>query len=171
MLTVLKLIVALGSVGRLDIGDGQEYKCAIGRSGIIEDKEEGDGGTPIGEFYLKNLYYRKDKVGEPETGLPKIEITKDLGWCDDSKHPDYNRPVTLPFEASHEEMWRDDDLYDLVIELNHNADPVVPGKGSAVFIHVARENYSPTAGCIALKKEDLLELLKHVGEHTKIIIG
>lgn len=170
MLTVLKLVLCLNGAYGLKVDD-VTYPCAIGKSGIIEHKVEGDGGTPVGRFHLKNLYYRKDKVGVPETGLPKIEITQYLGWCDDQTHPDYNRPITLPFDFSHEKMWREDDLYDLVVELDHNSNPVEPGKGSAVFIHVAREGYTPTAGCIALKKEHLLEILKNVDQNTVIEIG
>ncbi|MDP1723945.1 MAG: L,D-transpeptidase family protein [Alphaproteobacteria bacterium] len=166
MLTVLKLVLCLNGAYGLKVGD-VTYQCAIGKSGIIENKVEGDEGTPVGRFHLKNLYYRKDKfVEEPQTGLPKIEITQDLGWCDEPTHPEYNRPVTSSFDFSHEKMWREDDLYDLVIEIDHNSDPVVPDKGSAVFIHVAREGYTPTAGCIALKKEDLLEILKMVSRRV-----
>ena len=134
-------------------------RCALGRSGIVVDKREGDGGTPVGTFPLRKLYYRADRLSLPDTQLPVVAIENDDGWCDDPTHPSYNQLVKLPFSASHEKMWRDDHLYDVVIEIGQNDDPPVPGLGSAVFIHVARGDYEPTEGCVALKKGDLLRLV------------
>ncbi len=139
--------------------DGTIYRCALGRAGIVDDKREGDGGTPAGVFPLRRLYYRPDRLSRPQTALPVHELQPSDGWCDDPDRAEYNRRITLPFTGSHEEMWRDDALYDLVIEIGQNDDPPVPGRGSAVFIHVAQADYGPTAGCVALAKQDLAALI------------
>lgn len=123
------------------------------------EKTEGDGGTPVGMFPLRRVLYRPDRLDAPATGLPVEAIKPDQGWCDDPAHPDYNRPVSLPFAASHEKLWRDDGVYDVIVILGHNDDPPVPGKGSAIFMHVARPDYGPTEGCVALALEDLLDVL------------
>ncbi|WP_114392206.1 L,D-transpeptidase family protein [Oleisolibacter albus] len=138
---------------------GGAAPCAIGRAGIAADKREGDGATPVGAFPLRRVLYRPDRLAPPETGLPAAPIAADDGWCDDPAHPAYNRPVKRPFPASHEVMWRDDHVYDLVVVLGHNDDPPVPGLGSAVFLHLARPGYEGTAGCVALDRPDLLRLL------------
>jgi L,D-peptidoglycan transpeptidase YkuD (ErfK/YbiS/YcfS/YnhG family) len=138
------------------------FDCALGRSGLVADKREGDGGTPIGRFPFRRLLYRADRVARIETRLPARHIEPDDGWCDDPSSPDYNKPVRLPHPARHEEMWLEGALYDLVVVIGHNDDPVVPGAGSAVFLHVAREDWGPTAGCIAFKRDDLLAILAHV---------
>jgi L,D-peptidoglycan transpeptidase YkuD (ErfK/YbiS/YcfS/YnhG family) len=139
---------------------GGSFRCALGRGGIRADKREGDGATPVGCFALRRVLYRPDRLVEvPRTGLPVAPIAPKDGWCDDAGDPAYNRPVTLPYAASHEEMWRADGLYDVVVVLGHNDDPVVPGQGSAVFLHVAKPDYEPTAGCVALHLGDLLALL------------
>ncbi len=135
------------------------YRCALGRSGIRQDKREGDGATPVGCFALRRLLYRADRVAPPPTLLPMAPIGHQDGWCDAPEHPAYNRQVTLPFDASHERLWRDDALYDLLVVLGHNDDPVVPGAGSAIFLHVARPDYAPTEGCVALTLADLRGLL------------
>jgi L,D-peptidoglycan transpeptidase YkuD (ErfK/YbiS/YcfS/YnhG family) len=149
---------------------GTRYRCALGRGGIRSDKREGDGATPTGLYTLKRLYFRKDRGPTVATGLPCTSISPDDGWCDDPAHPAYNRPVKLPFSAGHEKMWRNDALYDLVIEISHNDNPPVPGAGSAVFIHVAKDDYAATEGCIALKKSDLVTLLAHWSTATTIEI-
>ncbi|MFM2043824.1 MAG: hypothetical protein RLY86_2400, partial [Pseudomonadota bacterium] len=118
--------------------EGTHLPCAIGRGGVRADKREGDGGTPVGAFPLRRVLYRPDRLAAPVTGLPVAPIAPDDGWCDDPAHPDYNRPVKRPFPASHEEMWRDDGVYDVVVVLGHNDDPPVAGMGSAVFLHVTR---------------------------------
>lgn len=168
LVLVLNLLLGSGQP-QLQCGDNI-YRCAIGRSGVIENKIEGDGATPSGTYKLKTLYYREDKIPEPNISLPKVKITQDMGWCDDPKDPFYNQLIRLPYAASHEEMWREDDLYDLVIEMDHNSDPIIPGKGSAVFIHVASDDYASTAGCIALKKDDLIDLLQKLGPDTQVNI-
>ncbi len=136
------------------------FPCALGRGGVRADKIEGDGATPTGDWALRRLWYRPDRFREPPRGaLPSRPISRDDGWCDAPGAPDYNRPVRLPYAASHERLWRDDDLYDLVVELGYNDAPVVPGRGSAIFLHVARRDYAPTEGCVALWRDDLLSLL------------
>ena len=144
--------------GLARLGD-RTFACALGRAGLRADKREGDGGTPIGRFPFRRLLYRADRVARIETRLPARHIARDDGWCDDPASPDYNKPVRLPHPAHHEEMWLESALYDLVVVIGHNDDPVVPGAGSAVFLHVAREDWGPTAGCIAFKREDLLAIV------------
>ena len=145
-------------------------RCALGRGGVRVDKREGDGATPAGAFPLRRLLFRTDRLDRPVTGLPVDPIRADDGWCDDPKDPAYNRPVRLPFAASHEKMWRDDALYDLVVVLGHNDDPPAPGHGSAVFLHVAKPDWGPTEGCVALARDDLLRLLAACDETASIRI-
>lgn len=155
---------------RLECG-ALRYRCALGRSGIVDEKVEGDGGTPSGTYPIRHVLYRPDRlVAPPATGLPVQALTPDRGWCDDPAHPDYNRPVTLPFAASHEKLWRDDGLYDVIVVLGQNDDPPLPGKGSAIFMHVARPDYGPTEGCVALALPDLLEVLAACAPDTSIRI-
>jgi L,D-peptidoglycan transpeptidase YkuD (ErfK/YbiS/YcfS/YnhG family) len=144
--------------GRL-IWPGGTFRCALGRDGIRSDKREGDGGTPTGCFPLRRVLFRADRMAHPATGLPASAIAQDDGWCDDPRDAAYNRPVRLPYAASHEKLWRDDSVYDVIVVLGHNDDPVIPDAGSAVFLHVARPNYEPTEGCVALAVGDLLRLL------------
>lgn len=139
---------------------GQRWRCAIGRGGMKTDKREGDGATPVGSWPLRRVLYRADRLlAPPPTGLAVARIGPADGWCDDPSDAAYNRPVTLPYPASHERMWRDDRVYDVVVVLGHNDDPPVAGLGSAVFMHVARPGYLPTEGCVALALPDLLRLL------------
>lgn len=138
---------------------GTVYRCALGRGGVRRDKREGDGATPAGRFPLRRVLYRPDRMAAPETGLQTVALTPDDGWCDDPGDAGYNRPVRLPYPARHERMWRADGLYDIVVVIGHNDDPVVPGRGSAVFLHVAREDYGPTEGCVALALDDLQAVL------------
>ena len=134
-------------------------RCALGRSGILTDKWEGDGGTPTGRFALRHVYYRPDRQPCPVTALPVQPLSPQMGWCDDPGHPDYNRLVQLPHPASCESLWRDDEIYDLLVVLGHNDDPVIPKRGSAIFLHLVRPDFSPTQGCVALTSKDLLSLL------------
>lgn len=136
-----------------------EMDCALGKAGITANKREGDHATPVGRFPLRFLFYRGDKLGKPQTTLAGQEISPFDGWCDAPDHPRYNQYVRIPFSASHERLWREDDLYDLVIILGHNDAPAVAGDGSCIFLHVARNDYQGTEGCVALKKQDLLTLL------------
>ena len=156
--------------GFLTVGD-RSYRCAIGRGGIRADKREGDGASPSGRFALRRLLYRPDRTEPPATALPTAAIAPDDGWCDDLADPAYNRPVKLPYAGRHEILWRDDALYDLVVVLGHNDDPPEPGRGSAIFLHVARPDYGPTEGCVALAHDDLLEVLQDCGTGTVMRIG
>ena len=142
--------------------EGVTVPCSLGRSGLGRDKHEGDGATPIGRFPLRRLLYRADRLQLPTTRLPVSAIAQDDGWCDDMTHPAYNQPVKLPFAASHEELWRVDNLYDLIVVLGHNDTPVIPGLGSAVFLHVRAPNGGATAGCVAIARDDLLAVLREV---------
>ena len=139
--------------------NGQRVRCALGQNGIRSDKKEGDGATPAGIFPLRRVFYRADRLTAPETGLPVQALAPDDGWCDDPADPAYNQRIKRPYGAHHEELWRDDHVYDVIVELGHNDDPSLPGLGSAVFLHVARPDYEPTEGCVALRIEDLLALL------------
>ena len=144
--------------GNLRCGD-QVLPCILGRSGIRAEKREGDGGTPKGRVSLRRVLYRADRIPVPKTALPVAAIARDDGWCDDPRDPRYNQSVKLPYPASAESLWRDDHLYDLVVVLGHNDDPVVPGLGSAIFMHIAAIGGEPTAGCVALQREHLLSVL------------
>jgi L,D-peptidoglycan transpeptidase YkuD (ErfK/YbiS/YcfS/YnhG family) len=138
---------------------GMRLRCALGRSGITTEKHEGDGATPAGTLPLRRLLYRADRIAPPPGPLPREPIGAADGWCDDPAHADYNRQVALPHPARHEELSRNDHLYDLVGVLGWNDDPVVRDRGSAIFLHLAREDYAPTEGCVALSLPDLLALL------------
>ena len=155
--------------GRLLL-DGVLVRCALGKGGVkpAADKREGDGATPLGVWPIRRLLYRPDRGPPPATGLPTAPIAPEDGWCDAPLDPAYNRPVRLPYPASAERMWRDDHLYDLVGVLAHNDDPPVPGMGSAIFLHLASHDYSPTAGCVALAWDDMLKLLSLAGPGSAI---
>lgn len=157
------------TTGVLFIG-AQRYDCTLGRTGVTLDKTEGDGKTPIGTYPIRQLIYRADRLPAPETALPIEILTPDTGWCEDPGHADYNTKVTLPHPAVCDRMTRDDHLYDLTIVVGYNDAPVVTGKGSAIFIHLAREEWTPTAGCVGLKREDLLEVLKLLTPESHITI-
>lgn len=163
-------LIRVSPSGLLHAG-GEIYRCALGPAGIVERKREGDGATPAGRFALRRLMYRPDRVAAPETGLPVRALRETDGWCDDPDDPAYNRRVRLPYPASHEAMWRDDHLYDVLIEVGFNDEPVVPGAGSAVFVHVAREGYAPTQGCVALALDDLLAVVRRCDEATVLEIS
>lgn len=146
------------------------YTCVIGRGGFTTSKKEGDGATPIGRFKLRSLRYRPDRIDVPKTRLAALALTPQDGWCDAPNHNQYNQPVSLPFGASHERLWRDDILYNVLVDLGYNDDPPVPGLGSAIFLHVAGLDLKPTEGCVALKQQDLLEVLENCGPETWIDI-
>ena len=139
------------------------FRAAIGRTGVTAGKREGDGASPIGIWPMRRLFYRSDRLARPQTSLPVQPIRPEDGWCDDPLSADYNRLVRRPFAASHEEMWREDAIYDLVVELGYNDDPPVAGLGSAIFLHVARRDFGATAGCLALTRVDLLAVLAAIG--------
>lgn len=143
-------------------GGGHHYRAAHGRAGIISAaaKREGDGATPSGLLRLTRVLYRADRLAAPRCAVPLEPISPEDGWCDDPADPAYNQPIRLPYAASHEALWREDHLYDVIGVLDWNLTPAEPGRGSAIFLHVATADYAPTAGCIALARPDLLAALQ-----------
>jgi len=148
-----------------------EFKCALGKNGIKKKIKEGDNITPKGTFKIKTIYYRKDKVKKILTSIKIEKIKKNMGWCDDPRSAAYNKLINLPNKYSYERLYRKDNIYDLIIVLNYNMRPVIKNKGSAIFIHVANNNYNPTRGCVALSKIDLLKILNNINKRTKVKIG
>ena len=144
--------------GRL-IWRGQPIRAAFGKGGIRRDKQEGDGATPLALLPLRRVLYRADRVPPPRCSVPVEPIAATDGWCDDPNRREYNQAVRLPFDGSHEELWRRDPVYDVIGVLGWNDAPVVKGRGSAIFLHVARPDYAPTEGCVALSLPDLTRLL------------
>jgi L,D-peptidoglycan transpeptidase YkuD (ErfK/YbiS/YcfS/YnhG family) len=144
---------------------------ALGRGGIIANKREGDGGTPKGVFRPKRLWWRADRHPRPPTFLPVRAIRSDDAWCEDPASRHYNQPLRLNHSAHGDRLTRDDHLYDFIIEIDHNTSPRIAGRGSAVFLHLARSNFSPTAGCVSMTRSAMLHLLRQIGPDTKIIIG
>jgi len=153
-------------------GGGITCQCALGRGGVIGamQKREGDGTSPLGLWRMKQVYYRPDRLDRPETALPVTGLRDWDGWCDAPDHPLYNRPVRLPFPGSHEKLWREDHIYDIIVELSHNDDPVVPGLGSAVFFHLSREDFRPTQGCVAIPQDYMQTVLKQATPESYIEI-
>ena len=146
--------------GRFELGP-REVRCALGRGGVTaaDAKVEGDGKTPAGAWPIRRVLWRPDRGPRPQTAFACEPIAPEDGWCDDAGDNAYNRPVRLPYPARCETMWREDDLYDIVVILAHNDEPPVPGKGSAIFLHCARPGYPPTEGCVALARADVEALL------------
>lgn len=153
--------------------NGKTYACAIGKGGFVapQDKREGDHKTPTGRYGLRAGYYRKDKELLPVCALDLAPIEPHMGWCDDSSHSSYNQPVNLPFAASHEKLWHDfDDCYDIIVPIGYNDDPVRAGRGSAIFFHIAHDDYRGTEGCVAISKADMFEILPQLGQKSTIHI-
>ena len=144
---------------------------ALGRTGIVRRKREGDGHTPAGRFRLLSVLYRPDRGPRPQTAIPVTALTPDMGWCDDPADRAYNRPVKLPHPGRHERLWRDDHLYDLIVVVDFNMHPVVRDKGSAIFLHLARDNFGPTEGCVAMAPQAMRRLLRHLTTNTIVDIG
>lgn len=144
--------------------------CALGRSGITAVKREGDGHTPRGRFRLLGLTYRADRGPRPRSSLPTRVTRRDDGWCDAPGDRRYNCPVVLPYPASAETMWRDDHLYDAVADIAWNRRPRTPGRGSAIFLHIARPGFKPTEGCVAVEAKVIRQLLAVIGLHTILAI-
>lgn len=167
------LLFRVDSSGRLHLPDGRTAACVLGRGGMVPaaEKREGDGASPAGRWPMRRVFYRPDREAPPLTALERVPLRPRDGWCDDPSHPLYNRAVTLPIPASHEVLWRDDHVYDLIIELGHNDDPPVPGLGSAIFMHLTRPDRAPTEGCVALDRDDLLEVLRLSEPGAAIRIG
>jgi len=147
-----------------------KVKCAIGKKGIGYKKKEGDLITPKGQFKIKYILYRKDRV-KISSKLKKKIIKKKMGWCDDPRSNHYNKLIKLPSIYRHEKLYRKENIYDIVIVINYNMNPVKKNKGSAIFIHVAKNNFKKTAGCVAIKKRGLIELIKTINPNTMVKIS
>ena len=152
------------------IFNNYRIKCAIGKRGIGKKRKEGDLITPKGTFKTKFILFRKDRIKKIKTSLKKYEITKNMGWCDDIKSKEYNKLIKIPFKFKFERLFRKDNIYDIILVLNYNMNPIKKNKGSAIFIHISRKNYKSTKGCIAIKKVQLLGILKNIKKNTKIKI-
>jgi len=146
------------------------FKCALGKSGIGIKKIEGDNITPRGKFKVIKIYYRKDRIKKISSKFKLIAIKKNMGWCDDSRSGKYNQLIKLPSKFTHERLHRKDNMYDLILVLNYNMYPIKKKVGSAIFIHITKKNYKKTAGCIALKKKNLIRLIEKIKKQTKILI-
>jgi L,D-peptidoglycan transpeptidase YkuD (ErfK/YbiS/YcfS/YnhG family) len=155
--------------GLLLVG-GRLCRAALGRSGIVAVKREGDGATPMGRFAMRQVLYRADRGARPHTSLPLRAIRGIDGWCEDPRDPNYNRLVKLTPRHQSDRLTRDDQLYDLIVVLGYNDVPRVRGRGSAIFVHLARDGYTPTAGCIGLSRHDLLMLLAHAKPGSPILV-
>lgn len=142
----------------------------MGRGGRRHLKREGDGASPVGGFALVEVLYRSDRISRPVTGLPVNPLRKGWGWCERVDDRNYNRRVTLPYAAAHEDLCRDDRLYDVIVVTSHNRKPRVQGGGSAIFFHLARPGFSPTAGCIAVALPAMREILRRCGRQTRLVI-
>lgn len=166
----LEVINRSATQGRLRAGN-LIIPCRLGRSGIKSLKREGDGATPAGRWMLRRLLFRPDRIARPQTRLPAKPMSRTDGWCDAPDDRNYNRPVDLPYPSSHESLWRDDRLYDVVVVLSHNERPRQRYRGSAVFLHMADPKGRPTAGCIAVSQRNMERLLALCGPKTAIEIG
>ena len=147
-----------------------KIKCAIGKKGIGYKRKEGDLITPSGQFGIKYILYRKDRV-KVTTKLKKKIIKKNMGWCNDPRSNQYNKLVKLPFVHGYEKLFKKENIYDIILVLNYNMNPVKKNKGSAIFIHVARNNFRKTEGCVSIKKINLIQLLKEISPNTKVKIS
>lgn len=145
-------------------------RCALGRGGVTDGKTEGDGATPLGRWPLRRVLYRADRLAAPFTDLPIRALHENDGWCDAPTDAAYNLPVSHPYPASAEHLWRDDSRYDILVVLGVNDDPVIPQKGSAIFFHLAAPDYTPTEGCVAVAKKDMIDILKSCDPSTRMLI-
>jgi L,D-peptidoglycan transpeptidase YkuD (ErfK/YbiS/YcfS/YnhG family) len=151
--------------------DGWTVPVALGRGGILANKREGDGGTPRGTFRPRQVWWRADRHPRPDTFLPARPIRPEDAWCEDPSSRHYNQPIRLDRTQGGDRLTRDDHLYDFIVEIDHNHSPRIAGRGSAVFLHLARENFAPTAGCVSMTKSAMLRLLARLGPDTRIVIG
>jgi|TARA_B110000971_G_C19924478_1_gene460851 L,D-peptidoglycan transpeptidase YkuD (ErfK/YbiS/YcfS/YnhG family) len=151
--------------------DKYKLRCAIGKRGITHNKKEGDQKTPKGTYVFNTIYYRKDKTANLKSFLKKKIIKKNMGWCDDPNSVFYNKLIKFPFNKTAEKMWLNNRIYDVVVIINYNLKPTIRNKGSAIFLHVAKRNYTPTKGCIAVSKKDILFLVSKINKKTKLIIN
>ena len=150
--------------------DQYKVKCVVGKRGIGLKKKEGDFITPIGQYKINYILYRKERIKKIQSKLRKITIKKNMGWCNDPKSKKYNKLVNLPFNYSYEQLFKKENVYDIILVLNYNMNPVKKDKGSAIFIHVAKRYYKRTQGCVAVKKSDLLKILREIKINTKVKI-
>ena len=148
-----------------------KLRCAIGKRGITSKKKEGDKKTPKGIFTFKSIFYRKDKILNIKSKLETISIKKNMGWCDEVNCKFYNKLIRFPFNCKAEKLWRRDSIYDIIIIINYNLKPIIKGEGSAIFLHIAKKNYSFTRGCLAISKKDMLFLIDKINKKTKLIIN
>jgi L,D-peptidoglycan transpeptidase YkuD (ErfK/YbiS/YcfS/YnhG family) len=156
-----------GAMGWAQLGE-RRWRCVLGAGGVREDKVEGDSATPAGEYPLRRLYFRNDRLVLPKVALPARPIAEHDGWCDDPRSPSYNRLVRVPNDWSHERLSREDGLYDLLVVVGYNDDPPEGEWGSAIFLHIARENFSPTRGCVAFERAALIELVGLLTPSTRL---
>ena len=172
MLSAIRVRAAAGNPRRGWLtAAGLTLPVALGRGGIKADKWEGDGGTPRGTFRPRQLWWRADRHPRPKTHLPIRAIRREDAWCEDPSSRHYNQPMRLAGDGGGDRLTRADHLYDFIIEIDHNTSPRVAGRGSAVFLHLARPDFSPTAGCISMTQSAMLRLLERLGPQTKIVIG
>ena len=150
--------------------ENYKVKCALGKRGIAFKRKEGDFVTPKGKYKIKYILYRKDRIKKIDSKIKKIAIKKNMGWCNDSKSKNYNRLIKLPSVYNFEKLFKNNNTYDILIVLDYNMNPTIKNKGSAIFIHVAKKNYKKTEGCIALKKNDLLKIIKKLKKNTIVKI-
>ncbi len=148
-----------------------KFRCSLGKAGVGKKLIEGDNVTPKGTFRIIKIYYRKDRIKNLYSHFKLIRITKNMGWCDDPRSKKYNQLIRIPSKYSHEKLYRDDSLYDLVMVLNFNMKPTIKKRGSAIFIHIKKDNYKKTKGCIALNKKNLLTLARMITKNTKVVIN
>jgi L,D-peptidoglycan transpeptidase YkuD (ErfK/YbiS/YcfS/YnhG family) len=149
---------------------GLAIPVALGRGGVRANKREGDGGTPRGVFHPRRLWWRGDRNPRPKTALAVRPIAPDDAWCEDPENRHYNQPIRLARDSAGDRLTRTDHLYDFIVEIDHNTRPRTARRGSAVFLHLARDNFGPTAGCVAMSKSAMLRLLQRLGPRTRIII-
>lgn len=145
-----------------------KFRCSLGSGGVHQKKREGDNITPVGIFKITKIYFRSDRIKNFSTPIKKIQIKKDMGWCDDPSTKLYNKQIKLPSRFGHEKLYRKDNLYDLVLVLDYNMNPIIKNKGSAIFIHITKNTQKKTKGCIALKKNNLIKLISKISKNTKI---
>jgi L,D-peptidoglycan transpeptidase YkuD (ErfK/YbiS/YcfS/YnhG family) len=145
-------------------------KCSVGKRGIGNKKKEGDLITPKGIYKIKYILYRKDRIKKIQTKIKKFVIKKNMAWCDDPNSKEYNKLIKLPSTFSYEKLYRKENIYDIILVLDYNMRPILKKKGSAIFIHITKNNYKKTEGCVALKKADLIKVLKRVKKNTYVKI-
>ncbi|WP_426438300.1 L,D-transpeptidase family protein [Bradyrhizobium genosp. P] len=171
-LSAIRVRAAAGDLRRGWLtADSWTVSVALGRGGILANKREGDGGTPRGIFHPLRLWWRADRHPRPRSLLPTRPIHPQDAWCEDPADRRYNQPIRLGQGQTGDRLTREDQLYDFIVEIDHNAAPRIAGRGSAVFLHLARPDFSPTAGCVSMTKMSMLRLLRRMSPQTRIIIG